>query len=571
LPRLFWVTLAVARIPLLALFSDEGVDGEDRCLRGENFFGEDAVNFGIGVEAGILQDETAVIHVGGATKRGERDATGGNSEEHQVFNSARAQNQVELVLRERAHTLFIDDEVFGTSDGAMEFSGWRANNEKIVVLQPLPARLRIRKFGMARGKSQPHVDDQKLFLARKIHSLGGVGNDGVGRGDKPKNSFLDIERKQSCVFRLQFHVSSFLITSRAQAIAARPSRRSLHYQQLGLCRCRFGYASLFTSIRAGAIIPALRDGGTSMRNKMLGVSLFAAVLAVILSSVIAIPAFASGDDKPATPASIATVPPTTSAVPTATRPDREKKVYTNDDIDQMWPKEQAATNVAQAPVASAYTASQTRRSVSVPRARRVTIVVVSPQQDPVWYATQIEALNAELDSISGREASLRDFRATGTGPGLTIGLQFDAPCDGITTDNAIQQLELRRREIELQIDELQDMARQNGVSPAVFQNPTEILQAAQKPLSPGQERAELRERQSDLIGQYDGVQNQLADMSNAAAAQGITLLPVTPNWGGNLTTNRIQSLDERAQQIQDALSENEDAARRAGIAPSALP
>ena len=130
---------------------------------------------------------------------------------------------------------------------------------------------------------------------------------------------------------------------------------------------------------------------------------------------------------------------------------------------------------------------------------------------------------------------------------------------------------MRRREIEQQIDELQVAARQNGVSPAVFQNPAEILQAAQKPLSPGQERAELRERQSELIGKLDGVQNQLADMSNAAAAQGITLLPATPNWGGNLTTNRIQSLDERASQIQNAISENEEAARRAGLAPTALP
>ncbi len=313
-----------------------------------------------------------------------------------------------------------------------------------------------------------------------------------------------------------------------------------------------------------------------MRNKMRGVSLFAAVLAVILYSVIAIPAFASGDDKPAisAPTAIASTntTPTPSATPSpsVTRPDREKKVYTNDDINQMWPKDQAAADAAQASVASA-SSGQARRSVAVSRVARAANAWVSPEQDPVRYAAQLEALNAELDSISSRETSLRDFRATGTGPGLTIGLQFDAPCDGITTDNAIAQLELRRREIELQIDALQDTARQNGVSPVVFQDPAATLEAAQKPLSPGQERAVLMERQSDLIGRYEGVQNQLADMSNAAAAQGITLLPVTPDWGGNLTTNRIQSLDERAQQIQNALSENEDAARRAGLAPTALP
>src|SRR5208337_1342197 len=161
--------------------------------------------------------------------------------------------------------------------------------------------------------------------------------------------------------------------------------------------------------------------------------------------------------------------------------DREKKVYTNDDIEQMWPKEQAATGTTQAPAASASSAAQPRRSVAVSRVARVTILPGSPQRDPLWYATQVEALNAELDSISSRETSLRDFRATGTGPGLTVGLQFDAPCDGITTDNAIVQLELRRREIELQIDTLQDTARQNGMSPAVFQNPAAILQAAARP------------------------------------------------------------------------------------------
>jgi uncharacterized phage infection (PIP) family protein YhgE len=130
---------------------------------------------------------------------------------------------------------------------------------------------------------------------------------------------------------------------------------------------------------------------------------------------------------------------------------------------------------------------------------------------------------------------------------------------------------LRRQEIAQQISDLQNTAEQNGMPPAVIQDPSEILQAARKPLSPGQERAMLMERQSDLTAKLDGVQNQLADMSNQAAAQGIVLLPVTPAWGGNLTTNKIQSLDERASQLQNALGENEDAARQAGLAPSALP
>ena len=296
-----------------------------------------------------------------------------------------------------------------------------------------------------------------------------------------------------------------------------------------------------------------------MRNSIRAVSLFPAVLAAALSCVTAIPAFASGEDKPAAPSAA------------VARPDREKKVYTNDDIDQMWPKPQAVASDSQTYPASAYTPPVARRSAIVSRVASAASAPASPEKNPVWYAAQVESLYAELERVSSREERLRDFRETGTDSGVTIGLRFDAPCEGITTDNAIQRLAIRRQEIEQQINDLQDAAEQNGVPPVVFQNPSEILQAARKPLSPGQERAALMERQSDLIGKLNGVQNQLAEMSSQAAAQGIVLLPPTPEWGGNLTTNRIQSLDERANQLQSALGENEDAARQAGLAPFALP
>jgi hypothetical protein len=312
-----------------------------------------------------------------------------------------------------------------------------------------------------------------------------------------------------------------------------------------------------------------------MRNSIRVMSLSPAVLATALSCVLAAPALALGDDKPAAPSTVTAA----SAVPTApaakaARPDREKKVYTNDDIDQMWPKPQAGASDSQSYPASAYTPPAVPRSAAVSRPVSVGGAASAPpsrENNPVWYAAQVESLYAELENISAREASLRDFRETGSDAGVTVGLQFGAPCEGITTDNAIQQLAARRQEIEQQISDLQDAAEQNGVTAVVIQDPAEVLQAARKPLSPGQERAALMERQSELIGKLDGVQNQLADMSSQAAARGIVLLPPTPQWGGNLTTNRIQSLDERANQLQKALGENEDAARQAGLAPSALP
>jgi hypothetical protein len=298
-----------------------------------------------------------------------------------------------------------------------------------------------------------------------------------------------------------------------------------------------------------------------MRNTTRVVPLFPAILAALLFSVIAAPASAAGagDDTPAKP------------VATAARPDHEKKVFTNDDIDQMWPKAQAAASVAPSSPASTTIATAARKPVPMSRTAQAASVPVSPEKNPVWYATQIESLNAELEQISTREANMRNFRENGTDSGVQVGLQFGAPCEGITTDNAIAQLALRRQEIEQQISDLQDMAQQNGMPRTIVQDAPEILQAAQKPLTPRQEEAALKRRQGELINKLDGVQNELAGMSSQAAAQGIALLPVTPNWGGNLTTNLIQTLDNRAGEIHNALSANEDAARRAGLASSTLP
>ena len=557
---------AEARAASLTLLGDEGIHGEHRCLCRENFLGEDAMDLFVGVEAGVLQNDAAEIQVGGAPERGESDAAGGNSEEHQILDAARAQNQVQLVLRKRADSLLIDDEIFGSRDRDVESRGGSANNEEILFFHELEAGFRIRNFWMARSKSQSDVDDQKLFLARKIHRFGRVGDDSVGRGDKPKNSILDIKRKQSCFFRLQFHGCSFLIIiSTTQDIIARPVRRLLHRRErearwCDLARARPAASPHLHPFGGRAILPGLRDGGTSMHNSKRAVSLFPAVLAAALSCVLAAPLFASGEDKPAAPA--------TTPAPTAARPDREKKVYTNDDLDQMWPKPKAAASDSQAYPTSAYTPPVARRSAVVSRGASAP---PSRENNPLWYAEQVKSLYAELERLNSTEESLRDFRDTGTDSGVTIGLRFDAPCDGITTDNEIQQLAVGRQEIEQQLNDLQDLAEQNGVPTVVFQDPATILQAARKPLSPAQERAALIERQSELLGKLHGVQNQLADMSSQAAAQGIVLLPPTPQWGGNLTTNLIQSLDERASQLQSALGENEDAARRAGLASSALP
>ena len=287
-----------------------------------------------------------------------------------------------------------------------------------------------------------------------------------------------------------------------------------------------------------------------MRMPMRLVSLSAAAFAAFLLCAAATsPVFASGDDTK----------PTGNSTEAASRPDSAKKVFTNDDIDQMWPKQKAI-------VASASSGGAQRRAAVVSRASISLNEPTNPAKDPLWYAQQAAALSAELDAISSQEINLRSFRASGAAPGPNTGLQLNAPCDGYTTDNAIALLAGRREEIEAQLAELADTAQQNNMPPGILRDAPAILATAQRPVTSAQQQAALESRQRELESELNATHDELADMSAQAASRGASLLPPTPGFGGNMTTDLIQRLDSRASNIQSALNETEDAARRA-VAP----
>jgi len=305
-----------------------------------------------------------------------------------------------------------------------------------------------------------------------------------------------------------------------------------------------------------AILWPLGETEVVMRIPMRAISLaISASLALILGFAslcgVSVPAFASGDDK--SPAVTSASSKNAAAVP-----DREKKVYTNDDIDRMWPKPKlSVASTSRVPIQVA----------AAPRAKSLANQPLTPEKDPLWYAQQVAALEAELGQIATREESLREFRASGSTnalPGMRVGLQLNAPCDGITTDNEISNLGQRRAEIEQQIAALEGTAQQNDMSPAVIRDAPEILAAAQNPLTPAEERLLLAERQAQLADELNATQNELAGMTEHATALGANLQPPTPGFGGNMTTDLIERLDNRANEVREALDQTEDAARQSG-------
>jgi hypothetical protein len=286
-----------------------------------------------------------------------------------------------------------------------------------------------------------------------------------------------------------------------------------------------------------------------MRIPMRRISLaFSANLVLVIFCGISIPVFASGDDKSPAPVPAAS----NNAAP---KPDREKKVYTNDDIDRLTGKQEGLLLVS--------SSSPTPNTPAPP----VSAVDLPPEKDPLWYAEQVATLEAELGQIATRKERLREFRtsgSTGSLPGVHVGLRLNAPCEGITTDNEIQQLALQRQEIEQQIAALEDTAHENDMPPAIIRDAPEILAAAQKPLTPAEERKLLAEQQAQLANELNATQEELAAMSEEAAASGANLLPPTPGFGGNMTTDLIERLDNRASAIEAALEQTEDAARKVG-------
>jgi hypothetical protein len=136
-----------------------------------------------------------------------------------------------------------------------------------------------------------------------------------------------------------------------------------------------------------------------------------------------------------------------------------KKVWTNEDMDQLRVRGLIsivgpAVNEAAAPPAVA--SSQP--------------AYASRLQDPEWYAQQAADLQAELDK---RAADLRDAQvalaqaANGvTQPGVDMGKGNV----GATPEAGVAILQAQSLEIQRELDELSDLARQNNISPGVLRS-----------------------------------------------------------------------------------------------------
>ena len=140
------------------------------------------------------------------------------------------------------------------------------------------------------------------------------------------------------------------------------------------------------------------------------------------------------------------------------------KVWTNDDMDELRARGLISivgpeVNEAAAPPASATAPSEP----SFP-------VYNSRLEDPEWYAEKAADLQAELDQ---REAALQQEQmalALAADRITQPGVALDEPTIGVTPQAALAILEAQVNEVQSQLDELSDLARQHDIPPGVLRS-----------------------------------------------------------------------------------------------------
>jgi hypothetical protein len=143
-------------------------------------------------------------------------------EKNEVLDAAGPQDQLKMIVRKCAHSLLVDHEVVRMKNITVKFRGRCAFDEKIVLFDPQKRGFKIRNLRVPFGKSQPHMYDAELILARKCHGFRGDGHDAFGIRQEAENSLLKIQRQKCCFIGIEFHKSFLSVFGRHAVMASPP-------------------------------------------------------------------------------------------------------------------------------------------------------------------------------------------------------------------------------------------------------------------------------------------------------------------------------------------------------------
>jgi hypothetical protein len=147
------------------------------------------------------------------------------------------------------------------------------------------------------------------------------------------------------------------------------------------------------------------------------------------------------------------------------KPDNQtqpKKIWTNDDMDQL--RARGLISIAgQEPTAPAAQAPAASDQTTFP-------VYESRLDDPDWYADQAAKLQAELDKRMADLQQQQEAMALAKDRVTDPGLSLNKDNAGVTPAAGLAILQEQVQEVQNQLDELSDLARQHDIPPGVLRS-----------------------------------------------------------------------------------------------------
>ncbi len=134
-----------------------------------------------------------------------------------------------------------------------------------------------------------------------------------------------------------------------------------------------------------------------------------------------------------------------------------QKVWTNEDIPLL--REMAPISIFRVS-----TSSQASLAEAPSAAAAASKQPYVKELDPDWYAQQRDTMQARIDADQEQIQEIQQIEQNGDGISGAIPLDKNAP--GLTPYATVEILQNQVAQIEAQIDDLQDLARRNGI-PAV--------------------------------------------------------------------------------------------------------
>lgn len=131
---------------------------------------------------------------------------------------------------------------------------------------------------------------------------------------------------------------------------------------------------------------------------------------------------------------------------------KAKKVWTNDDLDSLRAGPRGGGGSASAGASAAEEEKPAGKEKPVPR-----------EKDSKMYREKLAPLRAQLEQVDAQIKQVRDQLTNPVKGSNAVDLSHTSAI--MRPEAALSQLEQKRREIQQKIDDLEEEARRNGVSP----------------------------------------------------------------------------------------------------------